>query len=224
MTAYDPQGHLSKWGLEKDKKTAMCERIDRIKRDLVSNTHSSIRRSHGKICSRETPVMMPQTHKHLRRRTLKIYRSIRRRIDDLYPRLAIYLCRNYSTILLPTFASQQRVSKKSGSRAKLERVLCVPCYTGVTTDSSNGFSSRRTSMAVTFGSWMRASGRSPVDYAACATLCTSKSVEARSSNILSGIADRHYHGGRNILLKFPGRTLTTLIGTSCSKCCMSSYF
>jgi putative transposase len=58
-----------------------------------------------------------------RKAQARLRAKIRALVDDLHRKCALFLCRHYDTILLPTFDTQQMVKKKNGKR-QLGRRTC----------------------------------------------------------------------------------------------------
>ena len=112
MTLYDPAGFVCKWGTNEDRNKILklCQRVDQIKADIANKQRTLYRRNQNPI--KIPDEMRPRRRKHLRRRILKINRTVRRMVEDLHCKLAKFLCSNYDVILLPEFNTQEMAARE----------------------------------------------------------------------------------------------------------------
>jgi putative transposase len=93
-TGYDPKGYMFEWGKSDISRIyRLCHNMDKL---------------HSKIDGKE--VIHKKRYK-LKKAALRIRGKIRNLIDEFHKKFSLWLCRNYSVILLPSFNTSQMVSR-----------------------------------------------------------------------------------------------------------------
>jgi putative transposase len=114
-TCYDPQGLICKWGCAgPDGKPSANTILWRL-----ANTANSLRVRMQKPDLRTNQTGRGKRHRrrrHMRKAAARIERRLRSMVDELHHKLALWLCKNYETVLLPSFNVSQMVKKARGRR------------------------------------------------------------------------------------------------------------
>jgi putative transposase len=128
-TCYDPDGLICKWGCASlDGKPSANGTLWRM-----ANVANSIRARMQKPNLRTNQIGRGKRHRrrrHMRKAAARIERRLKSMVDELHHKLALWLCRNYETVLLPSFNVSQMVKKKDkrGRRRKIGRKTTKQLY------------------------------------------------------------------------------------------------
>lgn len=195
QTIYDADGHAVEWG-EGDMKTIfyLCRRIDKLQSKMSTRkkTPEDIRKGRkGK--SRAT---------YQRRRAFhRLIGKVKNKISEVHRKLALYLCSNYRTILIPKFDVKRMIKKQ-------DRKLNAKTARAMTTWSHYKFRQLLLAKAETMP-WCEvvvvneAYTSKTCGYCGTLNRKLGSSKTFRCSNVECGIvADRDIHASRNILLRY----------------------
>lgn len=128
-TCYDPDGLVCKWGCSgSDGSPSANSKLWRI-----ANQANSIRARMQNPMLRTNKVGRGKRHRrrrHMRRAAARLELRIRNLVAELHHKLALWLCKNYETVLLPTFHVAQMAKKRDrqGRRRKIGRRTVKEMY------------------------------------------------------------------------------------------------
>lgn len=128
-TCYDPDGLVCKWGCS----VSSADPSASTKLWRIANQANSIRSRMKDPHLRTNVIGRGKRHRrrrHMRRATALLERRIHNLVSELHHKLALWLCRNYEVVLLPSFRVSQMVRKKGprGRRRKIGRRTVKEMY------------------------------------------------------------------------------------------------
>ena len=112
-TCYDPDGLICKWGCTGPKgELSANNKLWRI----ANEAHSiRARMQNPKLRTRKAGHgRRHRKRRHMRKAAAKLERRIKCMVGELHHKLALWLCKNYETVLLPSFRVSQMVKKRDG--------------------------------------------------------------------------------------------------------------
>jgi putative transposase len=128
-TCYDPDGLVCKWGCAGPDGSPSAN----TKLWHIANQANSVRSRMKDPRLRTNKIGRGKKHRrrrHMRKVAARLELRIRNLVSELHHKLALWLCRNYETILLPSFRVSQMVRKKDsrGHKRKLGRRTVKEIY------------------------------------------------------------------------------------------------
>lgn len=119
-TCYDPEGLVCKWGCKGEN----GEPSANAKLWRVANVASSLRANMVDPNLRTYISGRGKRHRrrrHMRKLAARIEHRLHNLVDELHHKLALWLCTNYETILLPKFNTSE-MAKKKDSRGRRRKI------------------------------------------------------------------------------------------------------